>query len=142
MSRLALGLAAAACALAALTGCGGSSTGARAGHGKQAISIEENQRVLSAAESRHLLAWVGRLRACLAAGGVRVGTLHTTRKQITLPVDASLSVRVLLRKGVACGDALGGPPKNASLQTFRGRLIMYLPKACLLDAKVAAGAPR
>jgi hypothetical protein len=122
-----------------LAGCAASTQSARETNPGETISISENQRVLTPAESRRLVRWLTRLRACLEAQGVEVGELLATRKQLTLPVDRELALRTLLRRGIACGERLGDPPPGSSLQAFRGRLILYLPRACILDSKVAAG---
>jgi len=133
--KLRLAVLPAAAAGAVLAGCGG---GAPAARHSTTIGIADNQIVLTAKESRRLVQWFGNVRNCLAARRVPVGELVVTRKQLTLPVGAALSLHQVLRTGVACAERFGGPPSNASLQTFRGRMILYLPKACLLDAKVAA----
>jgi hypothetical protein len=133
---------AAAAAAVALTGCGGGTTAVHGGPTPATIPLAANQLVLTPAESRRLLGWVERLRACLVARAVQVGELRATRKQVTLPVDRSLARRVLVRDAVACGAKLGGPPRQSSLQAFRGRVIVYLPRACILDAKVAASAAK
>jgi hypothetical protein len=45
---------------------------------------------------------------------------------------------MLVRTGLSCGDALGGPPRGASLQVFGRAFVLYVPRQCLLDPKVAA----
>ena len=102
-----------------------------------------NEFVLSAAESKRLVAWARRFGACMARRGVHLGTLVVTRREIRMPLPADMTTRAALRSGVACGDALGGPPSRASLQTFGHghELVLNLPKRCLLDAKVAATQP-
>jgi hypothetical protein len=31
---------------------------------------------------------------------------------------------------------MGGPPKDASLQMYRDRILLYVPKQCLIDPDV------
>ncbi len=130
--------AAAAGAIAALSGCGGTTAASNDPSRAETIPLEANQLVLSPAESKRILHWFGELRACLRSQGVAVGTLQATRKQVTLAVDPGIPRRTLGRRALTCGERLGGPPRRSSLQTFRGRLIMYLPRACILDSKVAS----
>jgi hypothetical protein len=130
------GLAGAVAAVG-LAGCAGATRSVNHTATGEKLSIAQNQLVLTPAESRRLVRWLTRMRACLQARGIEVGQLHVTRKQLTLPVEPTLGRRALVRHGVACGEKLGGPARRSSLQAFRGRLILYLPRACILDPKVA-----
>ena len=40
-----------------------------------------------------------------------------------------------------CGERAGDPPHESSLQYRPGKILLYLPKQCLLDKKVAAAPP-
>jgi hypothetical protein len=95
-----------------------------------------NQIVFGPKQSRSLLSWAKRFQSCVAARGF-ASSMHVTRSQFTIEVDEKTPKSKLLSVGVACGDALGGPPPRASLQTFDGTFVLYLPKQCLLDARVA-----
>jgi hypothetical protein len=64
--------------------------------------------------------------------------LQVTRTQLTVHVKGSHPKSMLLRTGLSCGDALGGPPRGASLQVFGRAFVLYVPRQCLLDPKVAA----
>ena len=95
-----------------------------------------NQTVLSVRESQRLVDWSVALRSCLVRRGIDVGPLSVTRRQIALTLaDAGPHRRVVLA-ALACGEALGGPPASSSLQTFPGRIVLYVPKQCLIDKQV------
>jgi predicted small lipoprotein YifL len=139
--RASLAAALALAALSTCTGCGGSGpadTNAASETEQTALStrVRRNQTVLSANESRALLAWAERLRSCLSHRGIRT-TLHVTRRDISLAVEGKAPIETLLKEGTRCGDSLGGPPPRSSLQAFKGMYVVYLPKQCLLDPKVA-----
>jgi hypothetical protein len=142
-----LGCATLTLALAVATGCGGagdeaSPTLRAARQASQDLSantsVRSNQRRLSRAQSLQLVAWATKFRACEAAAGIELGPLQTDETQIAMKLPASVDVQELLRKMVVCGDRLGGPPRKSSLQYQPGKVILYLPKQCLLDKKVAA----
>jgi hypothetical protein len=127
---------------AAATSCGdtGRNSQAPKAAGNLAATVPSavlrNQIVFSAKESRALLSWAKRFQSCVAERGF-ASSMHVTRSQFTIRVDETAPKLKLLSVGFACGDALGGPPPRASLQTFDGTFVLYLPKQCLLDAKVA-----
>ena len=100
--------------------------------------VRSNERRLTRAQSLRLVAWATSFRACEAAAGIDLGPLQTDATQLAMKVPASVDVQHLLRKMVICGDRLGGPPRKSSLQYQPGKVILYLPKQCLLDKKVAA----
>jgi hypothetical protein len=98
-----------------------------------------NQIRLSHAESLRLVGWAARFRACMAGRGVALAQPVPHEQEIDLPVRSGPKGRALAREVVACGDALGEPPRSSSLQ-LRGRgLVLYLPKQCLLDKAVVGG---
>jgi hypothetical protein len=95
--------------------------------------------VLTRAQSQRLVHWAGSLRTCLSARGFRLGELDVARTHIELAVPKGTPFKELVRAGIACGDTLGGPPASSSLQTFADRVVLYLPKQCLLDRDVSSG---
>jgi hypothetical protein len=99
--------------------------------------VRRNQIVLTAKQSRALLAWSRRFRGCLASRGIHT-SVHVTRREISMAVTPAAPKRKLLRLVPTCAERFGGPPRRASLQVFESLLVLYLPKQCLLDAKVAA----
>jgi hypothetical protein len=116
-------------------GCGATSTSKTstgAAHGPPT----SNQRVLSAAESEHLVAWSRSFRSCLVERGFAIGRPQPMHTRIELTVTHAPSFQDLIQAGVKCGDSLGGPPPRSSLQTFKDTIVLYLPKQCLLDQKV------
>jgi hypothetical protein len=109
-------------------GCGGS-----AGH-----KLSDNQIVLNRSDSLRLLRWAGRFQACMVRQDVAVGRPEASSKQITMTLRPGGTLRrVVLRKGIACGERLGDPPSDSSLQMFAHEIVLYLPKRCLLDPGVA-----
>ena len=100
-----------------------------------------NQIRLSHAESVRLVGWAARFRACMARRGVVLARPVVHEKEIDLAVARAPAGRAALARSVfACGDALGEPPRRSSLQLRPGRLVLYLPRRCLLDKKVVSGA--
>jgi hypothetical protein len=133
------GLAAVVCLVA--SGCGGlshtsSAGGSPASH--DAGPPTSNERVLTREQSQRLVDWTASLRSCLLKGGFAVGKPSATSTEIELPVSGSAQHQ-LVQATFRCGDSLGGPPASSSVQTFPSRIVMYLPKQCLLDPKVARG---
>ncbi len=74
----------------------------------------------------------------MVAVGVELGPLVKDETQIAMKLPASVDRGELLRRMTACGERGGGPPNRASLQYRPGEVVLYLPKQCLLDKKVAA----
>ena len=98
-----------------------------------------NQIRLSHAESVRLLDWAERLRSCVSRRGVVLGAPVPHETEIDLAIRRGPTGHALLMRVVACGDALGEPPRKSSLQLRGRRLVLYLPKRCLLDKKVERG---
>jgi hypothetical protein len=55
-----------------------------------------------------------------------------------MALPASVDIDHLLAETESCGERQGGPPHRSSLQYRPGEIVLYLPKRCLLDKKVAA----
>jgi hypothetical protein len=98
-----------------------------------------NQIRLSHAESVRLVDWADRFRACMGRRGVVLGAPVPHEKEIDLAVRHGPTGQALARHVFACGDALGEPPRSSSLQLRGRRLVLYLPKQCLLDKTVVGG---
>jgi len=104
----------------------------------KAIPVDNRFR-LSRAESLRLVDWAARFRSCMARRGVVLGAPVAHPKQIDLAFVRVPGRPTLLRDVPACGDGLGGPPRRSSLQLRPGKLVLYLPKQCLLDKTVVSG---
>jgi len=126
-------LVVAVAALVLATGCGSSVS-------RVAAPPQSNEKVLTRAQSEHLVRWAAAFRACLAQRGYALGDVELARTRIELAVPRGAAFQSLVRAGIACGDSLGGPPPASSLQTFARRIVLYLPKRCLLDPNVTATA--
>jgi hypothetical protein len=98
-----------------------------------------NQIRLSHAESQRLVDWAERLRTCVSRRGVVLGAPVPHEAEIDMAIRRGPTGHALLMRVVACGDALGEPPRKSSLQLRGRRLVLYLPKRCLLDKKVERG---
>jgi hypothetical protein len=96
----------------------------------------DNRIQLSHRESLGLVSWAKRLRACLDRRGVQVGEPVAYAKQIDLRLHSEGSPTELSPTITGCGDSLGQPPRRSSLQFKPGKLVLYLPRQCLLDPKV------
>ena len=99
-----------------------------------------NQIRLGRAESLRLVTWADLFRACMAHRGVALAEPVVHPREIDLALERRAADEALATKVVACGDALGEPPRDSSLQLRPGKLVLYLPRRCLLDAKVARAA--
>ena len=123
-------------ALAALAaGC----AGARTNEAAPATAID-NQRVLTHKESLRLISWAKTFRRCVVESGTELGKVVPSRTQISmeLPLNGGSRDPDVAQAAVTCGDKQGGPPSDTSLQYRDGEFVLYLPKQCLLDPKVAA----
>jgi hypothetical protein len=101
----------------------------------KAIAVDNRFR-LSRAESLRLVDWAERFRSCMDRRRVVLGAPVAHPKQIDLALVRAPGQQTLLREVAACGDGLGGPPRHSSLQLRPGKLVLYLPKQCLLDKTV------
>jgi len=99
----------------------------------------DNRFRLSRAESQRLVDWAERFRSCMTGRGVVLGAPVAHPKQIDLALVRAPGQPTLLREVAACGDGLGEPPRRSSLQLRPGKLVLYLPKQCLLDKTVVSG---
>lgn len=100
----------------------------------------DNRYLLSEGESQRLVTWARKFRACLGERGLRVGEPVAYAKQIELRLYSAGRPEELVPTTTACGDSLGEPPRRSSLQFRPGKLVLYLPKRCLLDPKVRSSA--
>jgi hypothetical protein len=97
-----------------------------------------NERRLTRAQSMQLVTWAEDFRECMLAAGVAVGPLVKSETRIEMKLPPGLSPDDVVPRSTACGEAGGDPPQRSSLQFRPGKLLLYLPKQCLLDKKVAA----
>jgi hypothetical protein len=136
----------AASVLAALlisAGCGDKDRAAQIASAPQASAPSSggpppsNEKVLTQSQSERLVNFAIALRACLMATGVEIQQPNIAQKKIDLSYSTLSSRATFLQLVLRCGDRLGGPPAKSSLQTFASEITIYLPKQCLLDARVA-----
>ena len=130
-------------AAAVVAGRGGGSPAAEPSSTRAAAGTAtpvSNQIRLSHAESARLVDWAERLRACVSRRGVVLGAPVPHETEIDLAIRRGPTGQALLMRVVACGDALGEPPRRSSLQLRGRKYVLYLPKRCLLDKRVVRGA--
>jgi hypothetical protein len=99
----------------------------------------DNRFRLSRAESLRLVDWAARFRSCMGRRGVVLGAPVAHSKEIDLAFVRVPGRPMLLREVAVCGDGLGEPPRRSSLQLRPGKLVLYLPKQCLVDKTVING---
>jgi hypothetical protein len=74
----------------------------------------------------------------MVAAGTELGPLVKDETQLAMKLPDSVEVESLLRQTETCAERQGGPPRRASLQYQPREIVLYLPKQCLLDKKVAS----
>jgi len=120
------------CLALVAAGCGG--TRERAA---PAAGAGSNEKQLTRAQSVRLVEWARTFRSCMTERGTTLGDVTPRRTRIDMRLAASIKAADVLPALTACADRQGGPPKDTSLQYRPGRVVLYLPKRCLLDPKVA-----
>jgi hypothetical protein len=125
---------AAVCIALVAAGCGGTHARERA-----APNAGSNEKQLTHAQSVRLVEWARTFRSCLTERGATLGEVTPSRTHIDMRLPASVEAGDVLPGLTACAERQGGPPQDTSLQYRPGRIVLYLPKRCLLDPKVAQG---
>jgi hypothetical protein len=134
------------CALAAFVaiagvaaGCGGSAPSAAPDASYQRL-IAANYKTLTRRQSQRLLDYAEAMHTCLRKR-IAIGSPQASPTRIAMalgdPVPAPAAVA---RLGVRCAARVGEPPAGSSLQVRGNEVLIYLPRRCILDRKVAAGA--
>jgi hypothetical protein len=126
-------------------GLAGLSAGACGGATKVEVTTQptaqNNERRLTHAQSVRLVEWATDFRSCMVEGGARLGPLATGETRIEMQLAPGTEAHDVLPDMERCGEHAGGPPQDSSLQYRPGKILLYLPKQCLLDKKVAAAPP-
>jgi hypothetical protein len=99
---------------------------------------DSNERQLTRAQSLHLVSWAQTFRSCMVSRGAPLGPLEKSTTHIKMELPDSVTFKDVQADTEACAERQGGPPRKSSLQYRPGEIIFYLPKQCLLDAKIAA----
>jgi hypothetical protein len=127
-------IAAVVCTALVAAGCAGTHARERA-----APAAGSNEKQLTHAQSVRLVEWARTFRACMTERGATLGEVTPSRTRIDMRLAASVEGGDVLPGLTACAERQGGPPQDTSLQYRPGRFVLYLPKRCLLDPKVAQG---
>jgi hypothetical protein len=103
--------------------------------------------VLTPRATRRLLRFADALHSCVTSNGIRLGSPQRLNTKIVMGVPPRVERQHLIGVVLSCGEPLGGPPPGASLQTFQrsgqqDSVILYLPRRCLLDPKVAGSSQK
>jgi hypothetical protein len=111
-------------------------------HGGQNGTVglpKSNLRVLTEAQTRHLLAYAAAVRTCLRRHGIVAEGPTKTERTITLETETPVGTGRLVRVVLPCAARIGDPPPPASLQVIDERTVaLSVPKQCLLDPKLEA----
>jgi hypothetical protein len=119
------------CLALVAAGCGGTRERAAPAAGSS------NEKQLTHAQSARLVDWARTFRSCMIERGTKLGEVTPRRTRIDMRLAPSIKAAVVVPALTACADRQGGPPQDTSLQYRPGRVVLYLPKRCLLDPKVA-----
>jgi hypothetical protein len=120
------------CMALVAAGCGGTRERAAAPG-----AASSNEKQLTHAQSVRLVGWARTFRSCMAERGTTIGHVTPRRTRIDMRLGAAVTAADVVPGLTACAERQGGPPQDTSLQYRRGRIVLYLPKRCLLDPKVA-----
>jgi hypothetical protein len=93
--------------------------------------VAKNYRVLTKEQSQTLVHFASEVHRCLLAQGVKIAPPVASRTQITMQAPHQ-SAQALVRSMLGCDSAVDAPPANGTLQARPGRVLIYLPKQCLL----------
>lgn len=144
VQRVPLAATAVVLALAA-TACGGSAD-RRAPKAKASVPrtyqqlVAANYKVLRPKQTRRLLRFADAFRACMHAH-VPLGKPRVLPTRILMSLPAGAAAAAVLRFTGRCGAKLGDPPPGSSLLLRKHAIVLFLPKRCLLDPKVARAGP-
>ena len=124
------------------TGCSGASgtepSPDQAAETGTAALAKSNERRLTHAQSLRLVEWASTFRSCVLARDVSLGGLRISPTRIEMRLPPTAEEGDVVPIATACGERQGGPPQKASLLYQPGKFVLYLPKQCLLDAKVTS----
>jgi hypothetical protein len=118
----------------AVLGCGGGGPAPAPTRAQYERLVRANYKRLSPAQTRRLLTYAKAVRVCLARR-FSVAEPQASPTRIVIAVPHSPGAAALVRAMVGC--AAGPPPGNASLQARGQQVLIYLPRYCILDSKVA-----
>ena len=120
------------CIALVAAGCGGTRE-------RAAPAADANEKQLTHAQSVRLIDWARTFRSCMTERGTTLGAVTPRTTRIDMSLAAAVEAADVLPGLTACAERQGGPPRDTSLQYRPGRIVLYLPKRCLLDPKVAQG---
>ena len=117
----------------AVAGCGTQASGRPS---EQQLAAA-NYRELTPQRSRRLFRYARDMRACMAKR-IAIGPPRPSRTRIVMAVREATAPVAVARLEIGCAASVGDPPPQSSLQARPGQVVLYLPKYCILDRKVAA----
>jgi hypothetical protein len=110
------------------------------GDGVRSDEAQSNYRILGARETARLMTYARSVWRCAVAHGLRLEAPRPTRTRIDLQPVGRWSPDAVVETLAECEPETGPPPPKSSLVAEKTRLVVYIPKRCLLDPKVAANA--
>jgi hypothetical protein len=102
----------------------------------QAELAGANYKVLTPDKTRRLLRYADAAYACLSKE-LDIGEPRSLRTKIVMALPTGATPASVAQLSLKCAETIGDPPKDTSFQVRGHAVILYLPKFCLLDPKVA-----
>jgi hypothetical protein len=123
---------------------GGSSTAAHTnavqststGKRSYAQLVAANYKPLTAAQSARLLRFADAAYRCMSKQ-IDLGKPDVQPTRIVLSLPEGTKMKAVLRVAMGCAGTIGDPPPGSSFQVRPRAVLVYLPKYCILDEKVA-----
>ena len=125
-------------AMVVLGGCGGAPEASERPVAAAPARPDSNARRLTHAQSVRIVDWATDFRRCAVGRGLEIDPIAVSETRIEMTLGPGLEAGDVIPKTTACAEKKGGPPEGVSLLYRPGRILLYLPKQCLLDEKVAA----
>jgi hypothetical protein len=98
--------------------------------------VAANYKVLTPTKTRALLRYAEAAYGCLSRK-IDIGKPRPERTKIVMALRGAESPAAVAQMAVMCAAKLGDPPTDASFQVRGRTVILYLPRYCILDKKVA-----
>jgi hypothetical protein len=102
----------------------------------QSQLVAANYKVLTPSRTRRLLTYADAAYGCLSKV-IHVTEPRAERTKIVMTLPASSSPAAALQAILMCSAKIGDPPTDSSFQVRGHKVLLYLPKYCILDKKVA-----
>jgi hypothetical protein len=98
--------------------------------------VAANYKVLTPKRTNRLLRFADAAYACMSKQ-LELGKPRPQRTKIVMALGPGTSAPTVAQVSVRCTAKIGDPPAGSSFQVRGRAVILYLPKYCILDKKVA-----